>query len=84
MWQIDWRWCQKCWALFFSNGQPGAGRCPAGGQHEKAHQRQLHLRHNQVGFVASKIGDGATNATVFPADSPPPDVALPEGSTRKV
>ena len=54
MWQIDWRWCQKCQGLFFSNGQPGAGRCPAGGQHEKGTSGNYTLAHNQVGFVGQQ------------------------------
>ncbi|HRD76012.1 MAG TPA: hypothetical protein PK264_08735 [Hyphomicrobiaceae bacterium] len=31
-WQYDWRFCNKCFAMFF-DGYPAKGRCPAGGGH---------------------------------------------------
>lgn len=33
--QLDWRYCQKCHAMFF-DGYPTNGICAAGGQHEAA------------------------------------------------
>lgn len=31
--QRDWRFCQKCFSMFF-DGYPDKGRCPAGGTHQ--------------------------------------------------
>ncbi len=31
--QADWRWCDKCYALFFNGYRPNKGKCPAGGGH---------------------------------------------------
>ncbi|MFI9384979.1 hypothetical protein [Kutzneria sp. NPDC052558] len=33
--QDSWRFCVKCYVLFF-NGYPTAGRCPTGGEHKEA------------------------------------------------
>jgi hypothetical protein len=33
--QNDWRYCQKCHAMFF-DGYASKGSCPAGGPHEAA------------------------------------------------
>jgi len=43
--QSDWRWCHKCYGLFFSNGQSSTGNCPAGGQHEKTISGNYTLMH---------------------------------------
>ena len=32
--QTDWRWCNKCTALFYA--EFGAGVCPPGGGHSKS------------------------------------------------
>jgi hypothetical protein len=31
--QYDWRFCRKCWAIFFDGDPHNKGRCPAGGGH---------------------------------------------------
>jgi hypothetical protein len=33
--QRDWRFCDKCFGLWF-NGRPTDGVCPAGGSHSRA------------------------------------------------
>jgi hypothetical protein len=33
--QYDWRWCRKCHGLFWAGGSTSAGRCPAGGAHDR-------------------------------------------------
>ncbi|HEY0734802.1 MAG TPA: hypothetical protein VGD69_07825 [Herpetosiphonaceae bacterium] len=44
--QEDWRFCQKCQALFF-NGFPNKGRCPAGGGHRReSSARNFFLPHD--------------------------------------
>jgi hypothetical protein len=43
--QSDWRWCHKCYGLFFSGGQNSIGTCPAGGQHEKTVSGNYTLMH---------------------------------------
>jgi hypothetical protein len=44
--QPDWRWCHKCYGLFFANGQISMGKCPAGGQHDKTGSGNYALAHN--------------------------------------
>lgn len=39
--QARWRYCGKCWAMYF-DGYQFKGRCPAGG----GHQREERFRHN--------------------------------------
>ena len=50
MGQQAWRWCHKCHGLFFSGGQSTAGRCSAGGQHEKGVSGSYTLPHEQANF----------------------------------
>jgi hypothetical protein len=49
--QSDWRWCAHCAGLFYSGGQPSAGRCPAsrtGGGHVTGVSGNYALRHDPV------------------------------------
>lgn len=44
--QANWRWCSKCAGMFFADGQPKAGVCPADGSHDAAASGSYTLAHN--------------------------------------
>jgi hypothetical protein len=31
--EAGWRWCERCWSLFWANNEPTAGARPRGGKH---------------------------------------------------
>lgn len=48
--QNEWRWCHRCSGLFWANGRPLAGVCPAGGQHDRDRSADYTLAHNSPGI----------------------------------
>lgn len=54
--QSRWRWCDKCYALFFNGYSPQAGKCPAGGGHNAATNSVYRIPHSVPSDGTNRAG----------------------------